>query len=434
MAGADFTAAYAMFREHYRGKNIVDTMYTTNKDINPLFASMQAVADTGEGMGRTLVTPIVYGTGTSVGAVFANAQKKAQGATTGSSALYGRWESNAVSIHGFAVWSRDAMDAAAGKGAGEIFKVMSKEMDTKLTAIRNKWAKYAVGDGTGALAQIVTLNADPAYITVAKDKINRFHRGMDLVTSTATATAALNNSGTSILVTGTDPNTGKVYLTSTPLASSAWQAGDYVFDANDRPAGALTTGSTYILPFGMKAWTPGATVTDTYTFNGNTRNGISELAGLTYDCTDQEPEAAFMGALALLFSQGGIKAKALFCSPRDYVAFCAGKDKSKLISIQLGKYDLGFDGMTVHSLAGNVPVIPDAFVPDGEFYAGPWDDDELGPRLVYVNDLVNIDNRAGQDFLPSPSAPSYEMRLYSRGNIILPAPGKFVRGYNLTLS
>lgn len=420
-----------MFREHYRGKNIVDTFYTTNKDINPLFASMQAVADTGEGFGRKLITPIIYGTGTSVGAIFSTSQAKAQGSTTGASALYGRWESDPVSIHGFAVWSRDAMDAAAGKGAGEIFKVMQKEMDTKITAMRNKWAKYAVGDGTGALAQIVTVSS--TGFTVTRDRINRFHRGMDLCVATST-TGALKNTGTSILCTGTDPNTGTVYLTSDPTTSTAWAIADYVFDRNDRAAAAINSAALYILPFGAKAWTPGASVTDSFTFNGVTRDGISELAGLTYDCSDQEPENAFLGALSMLFSQGGIKAKALFCSPRDYAAFCAGKDKSKIVQISLGKYDLGFDGMTVHSLAGNVPVIPDAFVPDGEFYAGPWDDDELGPRLVYVNDLVNIDNRDGLEFRASASAASYEMRLYSRGNIIFPAPGKFIRGYNLSTS
>lgn len=431
--GATFSDITPALREHVLGKNVIETFFKSSKDINPLLASMEAIADTGEGMGRKLVVPFVYGTGTSVGTNITNVTTKANGSSTGSHALYSRWEVNATNIDAVAQWERDAVDAAMGKGAGDLFKVVSTEMNAKIQATRVLLAKYAFGDGTGSLGTIVTLNASPAWITVATDEINRFEIGQDLVVATTT-TAALRNTGTSIAVTGTDPDTGKIYLASTPLASTAWDVGDQIFLANDRTAvGALSTYANYSLPFGMKAWLPGATVTDSAAFNGVTRDGIWQLAGLTYDCSGKEPEAAFIGACNRLFTTGGTKADMLICSPEDYEAFMADKDKSKIVQISVGKYELGFDAFKVNSLAGNIPVVPDAFCPKGTFYVGPFNDSEYAPRLVYVGDLVQIDNKDGLDFRLVAGTRNYRANMYFRGNIVVKAPGKFVRGYSLSV-
>jgi hypothetical protein len=163
-------------------------------------------------------------------------------------------------------------------------------------------------------------------------------------------------------------------------------------------------------------------------------NGISELAGLTCDCSSLEPEDAFLKTLKMLKQQAGVKASALFCSDNDYTAFVAGKDKSKLVEIALGSYNIGFKGMNVSSLAGEVPVIADSLLPDGEFYAGPWDNEKVAPRLTYVGDLVQIDNKDGLDFRLVTGAAAYQMQLYSRGNISFPGPGKFIRGYGLSIT
>ena len=419
-----------MLREHYVGKNIVDIFYKSNKDINPMMAAMEAVADTGEGFGRKLITPIVYGTGTSVGQSFSKVLAKAQSSTVGASGLYSRWETDPQTQEAVARWDRAAMDAVMGKSSGEVFKVLTKEMDLKIAAVRKQLAVYCFGDGTGNLG--ITTAATSTSVTVGTDVINRFHRGMDLVAS-ATTTGVTINSDTSLYVTGTNPNTGVITLSGDPTSGTSW-SGKYLFNHNDRPSTALTTYADYVLPHGMAAWLPGPDVTDGTGFDGVVRDDISELAGLTYDASGKEPEEAFLGALAMLFVTGGTKADALFCNPYDYSAFIAGKDKSKTVSISLGKYDLGFDGFTVHSLAGNVPVVPDATCPSGEYYAGPWKDAELAPKLVYVGDLVQIDNKDGMDFQRSASATAYEMRLYFRGNMILPAPGKFVRGTGLSIS
>ena len=448
MAGADLAAVRAALHEHYTGKTPVDIFFTADKDIAPIMATLEAKADTGEGFGRKLVTPIIYGTGTSVGQDLTKVQAKAASATVGASSLYTRWEQDPVTVSGTAQWAREAMDAAIGKSSGETFKVMTTEMDNKIIAMRNNWARYAVGDGTGALAPAV-LTAASGYITVGTDVINRFHRGMDICAAAPGASPYIGAARCYYLtggsaqghfgVLGTDPNTGKVYLdgdpTSTAGGAEAWATGvlgtgAVVFDYNDRASDVLT----YVLPQGIKGWLPGASVVDGSAWNGVTRNGISELAGLTCDCSSLEPEDAFLKTLKMLKQQAGVKASCLFCSDNDYTAFVSGKDKSKIVEIALGEYKIGFKGMTVESLAGTVPVIADSLLPDGEFYAGPWDNEKLAPRLVYVGDLVQIDNKDGLDFRLVAGTAAYQMQLYSRGNIAFPAPGKFIRGYGLSIT
>jgi hypothetical protein len=430
--GATFSDILPALHEHVLGKNVIETFFKSTKDINPLLASMEAMADTGEGMGRKLVVPFVYGTGASIGTNITKTVAKANGSTAGSRALYSRWEINATNIDAVAQWDRDSVDAAAGKGAGDLFKVVSTEMNAKIAATRTNLAKYAFGDGTGALATVIAVSASPAYVTVDTTYINRFEVGQDLVAATSTV-AALKNTGTTIAVTGTDPDLGKIYLASDPTVNTAWAAGDSLFLDNDRTAAtALSTYANYSLPWGMKAWLPGASVTDSAPFNGVTRDGIWQLSGQTYDCTGKEPEAAFIGALGRLFTTGGTKADALICNPDDYNAFMANKDKSKIVQIAIGKYELGFDAFKVNSLAGNVPVLPDAFCPKGEFYAGPFNDPEFCPRIVYVGDLIQIDNKDGLEFRQVAGTRNYRANMYFRGNTVLPAPGKFVRGYSLT--
>lgn len=432
--GASFSTILPALHEHVLGKNVIETFFKSSKDINPLLASMEDMADTGEGMGRKLVLPYVYGTGTSHGANITKVTAKANGSTTGSAALYGRWEVNAVNIDAQAQWDRDAVDAALGRGAGEAFKLVSTEINAKIAGIRKNLAEYAFLDGTGAIATIVTVSASPAYITVGADEINRFEEGQDLIVATSN-TAAKRNSGTTIAVTGVDPDTNKVLLASDPTASTAWAIGDSVFLDNDAAtgAGALSTYASYLLPWGMRAWTPGAGVTDSTTFNGVTRDGRWQLAGHTYNCAGIEPEAAFVKSLGRLFTFGGTKADLLICNSQDFDSFTSDKDKSKIVQISVGKYEIGFDGFKVNSLAGNVTVVPDAFCPAGTFYAGAFNDSEFCPRLVYVGDLVQMDNKDGLDFRLIAGTRQYRAGMYFRGNTILPAPGKFVRGYGLSI-
>lgn len=432
--GANRSDVLTQLREHY-ANSVVEIFYTANKDINPILAGMDASAAE-DGMGSKYITQIQYGTNSAAGADFTIALAKAESTTIGSRAQYSRWETTPQEVNGFAKWERKAMDAAIGKSSGDMFNVMTTEMDSAILNMRNLWAKHSVGDGWGAQGQIVSVAS--TYITVSKSYINRFQRGQDLVVCLGSGgqLGALKNSGESIQVTGTNPNTCRVYLDADPTSTSgrtAWAADDYIFfeaDAQDRN-GQPTTAQ--ILPHGLKGWVPGPSVVDSSTWDGVTRNNQWQLAGLEFDCTGLEPEDAFIGALNQQFTFG-TKASALYCSPYDYTALTAGKDKSKIVQISVGKWEMGFQGFAVNCLAGSVPVVPDAFLPQGEFYSGAFNDKKVAPKLIYTGDLVNIDNKDGLDFRASASSAAYVMRLYSFGNIVTPGPGRFQRGHSLSLS
>lgn len=431
--GATLTSIQPAIKEHYLNNTIEQVFYKSSKDVNPCMAAMEAVKDTGEGFGRQLVVRFTYGSGTSAGVDYTKVLAKAQGATVGSAAIHDRWTVNPIVMDAIARWDRDAMDATLDRSAGEAFKVASVEMDSKIEFLRRQLATYAFGAGDGALGTITAVSS--TGFTVGTDVVNRFVEGMDISAST-TATGATKNSDEALLVSGTNPNTGVVTTSTDPTSTAggrtAWAVGDIVFHQLDRQAAALSAYSAYDLPWGLDAWLPGATVVDGSAFCGITRNGNHKLAGLTYSATGIEAETAIMGALRTLFQQGMTKADALFMSPENYDAYLIGKDKSKTVQISLGKHELGFDGFNVHSLAGTVPVVPDAMCPNGVFYAGPWKNRKLAPRLVYCNDLVQIDDKDGLMFRKN--ARAYEADLYFRGNIVMVAPGSFIRGSGLVVT
>jgi hypothetical protein len=427
--GATLASIQPAIKDHYLNNTIEQVFYKSSKDVNPVMAAMEAVKDSGEGFGAHLIVRFTNGSGTTAGADYTKVLAKAQGATTGSAAIHNRWTIDPIVMDAIARWDRDSMDAALGRSAGEAFKVASVEMDSKIEFLRRQIATYAFGAGTGALATITAVSS--TGFTVGTDVVNRFVEGMDISAST-TATGATKNSDAALLVTGTNPSTGVVTTSTDPTANTAWAIGDTVFHQLDRQAAALTDYTLYDLPWGLDAWLPGATVVDGTTFCGITRNGNHKLAGLTYTATGIEPETAIMGALRLLFQQGMTKADALFMSPENYDAYLIGKDKSKTVQISLGKHELGFDGFNVHSLAGTVPVVPDAMCPNGSFYAGPFKNRKLAPRLVYCNDLVQIDDKDGLMFRKN--ARAYEANMYFRGNIVVVAPGSFIRGTGLTVT
>lgn len=434
--GASVSAVTSQLREHYTGDKPVEIFYKSSKDLNPAMACMEAVADDGEGMGSKLVTKIIYGHGSTGGQDFTKVQNKSKTATTGASALYSRWETQPQEVQGIARWSRAAMDRAVRKGSAELFDVMTTEMDTKIALIRRLIATYALGNGIGDLAQILTVSS--AGFTVAPALTNQFFEGMN-ISACATQTGATLNSDESLLCTGTDPDTGTVYLSTDCSSSSgrtAWAANHYVYNTNDRPATDIAAYSARVLMHGMTAMLPGPTVVDSTPWDGVTRNGSPALAGHTINCAGMEPENAFLGAVGRLFAHGSASNRGMLCicSPSDYVNYAAQKDKAKHVEVSLGKYNVGYSGIMLDTLAGSVPLIPDAFCKAGTFFAGPWNDKEYAPKLVYVNELVNIDDKDGNMFTRDATATDFEMRLYTSGNIILPAPARFIRGYGLSIS
>jgi hypothetical protein len=70
-------------------------------------------------------------------------------------------------------------------------------------------------------------------------------------------------------------------------------------------------------------------------------------------------------------------------------------------------------------------------VAQGQAWIGAFKNEKFCPFLAHNNDLVNVDDIDGNEIRALAGSASLEMRLYFRGAIICPAPGKFGVVYNL---
>lgn len=416
MAGTSFTNLYPLLREHYHD-SIEELFFTSDKDTTPFLANLET-RSMEDGFGRAYIVPVEYGTGSSFSADFATAQAKSQGSTVGSAALRDRWSVSAVGLEGTCQWDRNALLAASKGGEEKLIDAIDREMRAKVSGMKKRLAQYVWGDGWGAIGTISATST--TTITMSTSVVNRLDVGDDLVASSANAGTAAWRNTASAIVTGINYDTGVVTLGTNP-ATLSWAVSDYVFQKGDHEN---STNSNALVLWGMGAWVP--TSAPSGTFCGITRTGIPQLCGIRYAVSGEDHASALIGAANKLFKFGQSKASLGYVSPEDYAILCKDKESTKTVQIQLGKYNIGFDGVTVETVAGRVPIVPDPMLPQGTAYMGPFDDKRYAPFLAHNGDLVNIDDMAGFQLIPLASSTAYEMRLFFRGNMICPAPGKFI--------
>jgi hypothetical protein len=415
--GATLTQVLPLLTEHMHD-NITEIFFTADKTTTPVMAGMDAVA-MDDGQGRGYVCPIEYGLGSSASATFSVAQGKAQGTTAGSSALRDRWVGQACEIEAVCYWSRAAM--LAPKGGDELFNVLKREMESKVSLLKKRIATYAVEQGWGRVGTIIAAPTSTT-ITIGQDEINRLDVGDEIVASSAISGAALRvTANTGNRVTGINPDTGVVTVAVDPTGGGgAWQNGDVVFFYGDRQdAGSPVE----IVPFGLMASIPDSAPGAT-TFMGINRQNNPSLGGHRVAASGADHPTTFIRTANRLFRYGS-KADLGYCSGDDWAVLVSDKDAVKTVEIKLGKYEIGFDAVTVSTLAGRVPITPDAMMEQGHAYFGPFSDKRYRPFMAHNDDLVNVDDIDGNQIVRNATSTNFEMRLFHRGQIFMPAPGKF---------
>jgi hypothetical protein len=187
---------------------------------------------------------------------------------------------------------------------------------------------------------------------------------------------------------------------------------------------------------GLSAWVPFVKPSSGETFEGVIRDGITELVGLRYDATASGlTHAQVLIQAAAKMQQYGTHADAFYLSGQDFALLCRDSDAVKIMEMEVGERNIGFKGVNVlGGPKGVVPVLPDYTIEQGNFYGGPWNSKENAPRLKHDMELVNTDNFDGLEFMRNKDDTGYEQRLFSRGAIIVPAPGKFLAGTGLPTS
>lgn len=435
ISDSDVTSIYNQVQEH-QNANIIDLWIKAEQKINPVLATFEAKSED-DGEGRGFITRVAISTGTSANPSFAKAQAKASGSTTGNSAVNGRWVSHAKTLEVVAQWTRKAMNVARGEPTGAaVYDVIARERESKIVLARHRLAVFAIEKGWGRVATVVSRstdawNAGGLSFTVSPSEVNRFRKGDDIVFSSAESGAVLR-SDTAWTVSGTEPSTGTVTVearsTNTPYGDGV-RVGDTVFWDGYTGNTASAAATTKLCPEGLLAWVPTAVPTDT-TFNGLDRRYQYELNGLRIDAssgTQLDHASAFL-EMAALSQQYGTELHAIYTSVADMKLLCRNKDAIKTMAqYQAGKYLVGFKGVEVlGGQDGSIPVIADAYIPQGYAWGGPWNDTDLGPKLKHVRNLINTDNADGNEFLRLASSTGYEQRMYFEGAMIMPAPGKYV--------
>lgn len=439
VADDDVSSIFSQVHEH-QNANIIDLWTKAEQKINPVLASFEAKSED-DGEGRGFITRVGISTGTSANPSFAKAQAKAAGTTTGNSAVNGRWVTHAKTLEVVAQWTRKAMNVARGEPSGQqVYDVVSRERESKIVLARHRLAVFAIEAGWGRVATVVVVNTG-AYnasastnglrFTVSPSEVNRFRKGDDIVFSSSENAASLRSS-TAWTVAGTIPATGTVILeaqsTATPYSRDSVANGDTVFWDGYREDSATPT---KLCPNGLRALIPTDEIASTETsFDGLDRRNNWELSGLRVDAssgTQLDHASAFL-EMAALAQQYGTEIHCIYTSIADMKILTRNKDAIKtLAQYAAGKYMIGYKGVEVlGGQDGSIPIIADSYIPQGYAWGGPWNDEDFGPKMKHIRNLINVDNSDGNEFLRLASATGYEQRMYFEGANIMPAPGKYV--------
>lgn len=437
---ADLGSTFSQVMEH-QNKEIVDIW---TQSIDPLLAAFEAQSSN-DGLGKAFITRVEYDTGVSANPQFALAEAAATGTDLGNAALRGYWSTNAAKVEAVAVWDRDSMLAAIGDGPGETFDVIARERKAKIAYTRHLLSIMAAERGWGRISSVSTIATGNAYFTVPQSEISRFKKGMKIVFSSAESTATLRGAdGTGIyvgwgnpwIVSGTVPQTSTVYVSqrasdsaTSPYDADAVRANDVVFLCGFRQNSATPTRQC---PVGMKGWVdPAGVAAGETSFMGLDRRNTWQLSGITMDSSAVGGSAADALIEAGMFAeQFDTEIDAFMVSVYDYATLVRDKERVKTLSIQLGPYSVGFDGVEVLGGKGKIKVVPSRYITQGTFWGGPFNSAEFGPMLKHNGQLVNTDNADGNEYLRMAGSTTFEQRLFFRGAMIVPGPGKFIVGYN----
>lgn len=392
-----------------------------DKDCTPLLGILEkAKGNYDFGNGGIFKQPVHYGMGRSIGANFTNAQAASRGTsltTAGKQNVYEQWEVPATTTHGFAGFSREVMLLSDHA----LFDLAQKETDGAIQQMRNDIAREICGDGYGVLATI-TANSG-STITVALDRINRFEVGMELLGAAAVGGAF--RSATARAITGIAEDTGVITLSGT-VAGVSWANGDVLVSALDHDSsGNLTR----VKMHGFGAWVPATAGSGA--FNGVTITGNPALTGRRRNCTGEGIDTAIVKSVGKLWKSGH-RASHVIVSNEDFMTLVDSKETHKWVDVKARDYNIAYQGIQLMTDAGPVPVIADNYFPVGELLCGDFAG-EGNAYLVHPGNLIEVDDIDGNVFLRRDTTPGFETRLFSYSNMVVGAPGKFLRGYNVGL-
>ena len=417
-------------KEHY-SEDILDIIFEDGKLTSPTFASCE-LAKRNDGMGRGYVERVVTSEGSAVAADASIADTINGDGSAGGRPSRDRWVIQAVNMDAPFGFTRDEILSIEGMGADEQFDTITDEMDKAVIRIRNALAQQCPNKGWGMLA-LTTAQSSTGF-TVPTYLANRFKVGDRLVASVSEDTDVLLNSATQLRVTGVNAATGVITTSANPTSSWASNATLYIFRAGMR----ITTDpsadqSVKTCISGLRSWIdPDATDA----LFGVTRSGDPTKLGLGVDCTNMDTAQGLIEIADRLFHFGR-KADTILCSGVSWKLLQQDYDPSRLVSVSMGDYQIGFEGYKLATVFGSCVVVPDPFIDGGTAFVGPFQNKKLRPKMIYSGDkLISLDNFDGLDFQRDNSSGNrkFKGQFFFRGNMSVAAPGCYAKGTNLPTS
>jgi hypothetical protein len=346
------------------------------------------------------------------------------------------------------VFTRDELIAIAGMGKKEQFDVLRSEMENATKRLRNTLALQVTQKGWGRIAQASAISATSGdgtggvgYVLVPDWHANRFRVGWRVVAAAAETSGVLYGTpaGTALRVTAVGrpgavtAGQVKISLSGNPIAVWANNATMFLFRAGMRLStdpGSLEANKKTIS--GLPAYVdPSATDT----IWGVTRANNPDRTGHEVDCSGMDSWEALLEIAERAFMYGR-EMDTIMVSGRTWKLLNIDAQALKTVTSDKNPdFNIGFTAFEMATSFGKVHVAPDAFLTPGEIWAGPWQSKEFGPRLYYASDnLISLDNFDGNDFLRRATAGSrdFQGQMFFSGQWVLPCPGLFFKGINVT--
>lgn len=401
MAITTATIAY-LLKNMYPQKRLQDLVY---KD-NPLLALMPK--GTGIG-GKVTVIGLKYGDTVAQSADFATAQ-----ALAGSEANKGvQFLLTRVKDYQLYQIETEAMLAAE-----DDMEAFARTLDDTVSGALNNFGRARgidlYRDGVGERGQVSGITGAGPYtwtLTNPND-ITNFEVGRVLVVSTgATKTANLRNSGGGVAIATIDRDAGTFTTTTNPDSAAG---NDWIFFKGDRQV-AYTAARRLS---GLEAWNPASAPGGSDSFFGVNRSAdATRLAGQRIDISTLLPEEGLVTAIHRVGREGG-NPKHLFLNNVD----------AKNIHLSLGakattEYTqvggIGFSTIRVTGPKGDFNVYADQNAPSGVgrlLQLDTW-------KLRYLRKLAFVQDLDGTSMLRVYNDDSYEGRIAFYGNLSCEAPG-----------
>jgi hypothetical protein len=387
---------------------LMKELYPGDKPMNVAMIGKPALSwvPKKDGMvGDNLVIPITYGHGAGRSSTFSTAQTNAAGGK------HLKFQVDRESDYAVLTITAETMRSSKNN-IGAFVEARKWEVDGHLDLLGRSAAKAFFSTTGGTIARCSSGNGTDTITLTNADDTRYFEVGMKIQFATTEAATTLRDSGEALTVEAIDRDAGTVTFDPdyTTIASIDVAApGDYM----------LVEGDAATKMTGVKGWLPLTAPTAGDSFFGVDRSvDTVRLAGERLDNSGSSIEDNLLVLCEKIASNGG-RPDTCFINHTNFSTLVRSLGAKVEYQDFGGTAKVGFDGVSIHTGAGKVKVIPDPWCPGDRGYVlqrDTW-------RLWHLDGFPHIVKDDGLMALRQSSSDGVEIRMRYWGNYVCRAPG-----------